>query len=160
MRLGSALADYIRRRVEESGSDSGYFLVEGVPASVAEGMTRAWDSTMPELAVGSAQPHRFGRYALRDVSGTYLRNRSGTHGVVLVMCDGEQVPDRQSLSQFESVSPSVLLDTPEGMGILSQQQPVVNQTWIIHPVWINHDSSRQTAQFNQVMPVPTVPSQP
>ena len=126
MRLGSALAGHIRRRVEESGSDSGYFLVEGVPASVAEGMTRAWDSTMPELAVGSAQPYRFGRYALRDVSGTYLRNRPGTHGVVLVMCDGEQVPDRQSLSQFESVSPSVLLDTPEGMGILSQQQPAVN----------------------------------
>ena len=126
VRLGSALADYIRRRMEESGSDSAYILVEGVPASVAEGMTRAWASTMPELAVVSAEPHRFGRYALRDVSGTYLRNRPSTHGVVLVLCDGEQVPDRQSLSQFESVSPSALLDTPEGIGILSQQQPAVN----------------------------------
>ena len=42
------------------------------------------------------------------------------------MCDGEQVPDRQSLNLFESVSPSVLLDTPEGMGILSQQAPAVD----------------------------------
>jgi hypothetical protein len=125
-RLGSALADHIRRRIRESGSDSGYFLVEGVPASVADGMTRAWDSTLPELAVVSAEPRRFGRYALREVSGTYLRNRPGTHGVVLVLCDGEQVPDRQSLSQFESISPSALLDTAEGMGILSQQPTAVN----------------------------------
>ena len=49
-----------------------------------------------------------------------------THGVVLVMCDGEQVPDRQSLNLFESVSPSVLLDSAEGMGMLSQQAPAVD----------------------------------
>lgn len=124
-RLGSALATHIRRRMNESGSDSGYILVEGVPASVAEGMARAWDSSLPQLAIVSAEPHRFGQYALRNVSGTYLRNR-GSHGVVLVMCDGEQVPDRQSLNLFESVSPSALLDTPEGMGILSQQTPAVD----------------------------------
>ena len=60
------------------------------------------------------------------MSGTYLRNRTDTHGVVLVMCDGEQVPDRQSLNLFESVSPGVLLDTPEGMSILSRQEPAVD----------------------------------
>src|SRR6202034_3230330 len=66
-----------------------------------------------------------GQYALGDVSGTSLRNRQDTRRVVLVMCDGEQVPDRQSLNLFESVSPSALLDSAEGMGILSQQQPPV-----------------------------------
>ena len=74
-RLGSALATHIRRRMNESGSDSGYILVEGVPASVAEGMARAWDSSLPQLAIVSAEPYRFGQYALRDVSGTHLRNR-------------------------------------------------------------------------------------
>ena len=114
MRLGSALAEHIRRRMQESGSDRGYILVEGVPASVAEGMIRAsWDSSLPQLAIVSLEPQRFGDFALRDVSGTYLRNRTDTHGVVLVMCDGEQVPDRQSLNLCESVSPGVLLDTPE-----------------------------------------------
>jgi hypothetical protein len=125
-RLGSALAEHIRRRMKESGSDRGYILVEGVPASVAEGMAHAWDSSLPQLAVVSVEPQRFGDFALRDVSGTYLRNRADSHGVVLVMCDGEQVPDRQSLNLFESVSPGVLLDTPEGMGILSQQEPAVD----------------------------------
>lgn len=124
-RLGSALAEHIRRRLNESESDSGYILVEGVPASVAEGMVRAWDSFLPQLAIVSVERQRFGQYALHDVSGTYLRNRADTHGVVLVMCDGEQVPDRQSLNLFESVSPSALLDTPEGMAILSRQTPAV-----------------------------------
>ena len=52
-RLGSALATHIGRSMNESGSDSGYILVEGVPASVAEGMARAWDSSLPQLAIVS-----------------------------------------------------------------------------------------------------------
>lgn len=46
-------------------------------------------------------------------------------GVVLVLCEGEQVPDRQSLNLFESVSPAVLLETAEGMSILARQAPPV-----------------------------------
>jgi hypothetical protein len=88
-------------------------------------MARAWDNSLPQLAIVSVELQRFGDFALRDVSGTNLRNQAD-HGVVLVMCDGEQVPDRQSLNLFESVSPGVLLDTPEGMGILSQQEPPVD----------------------------------
>ncbi len=124
-RLGGALAGHIKRRMKESGGSRGFILVEGVPASVAEGMARAWDESLPQLAIVSAEQQRFGHYALRGVSGTHLRNSADNHGVVLVMCDGEQVPDRQSLNLFESVSPGILLDTPEGMGILSQQAPAV-----------------------------------
>jgi len=123
-RLGAALAEHLRRRLLPG--ERSFVLVEGVPASVAEGMTRAWDRSLPQLAVVSAEPAHFGSYALREVSGTRLRNQPGTRGVVLVLCDGEQVPDRQSLNLFESVSPSVLLDNAEGMGILSQQQPAVD----------------------------------
>ncbi|HEX3680571.1 MAG TPA: hypothetical protein VHU90_12685, partial [Galbitalea sp.] len=123
-RLGSALAEHIRRKL--AGNEHSFVLVEGVPATVADGMSRAWDDSLPRLAVVSNEPERFGKHALRDVSGTQLRNRRDTRGVVLVLCDGEQVPDRQSLNLFESVSPSVLLDSPEGMGILSQQNPVVD----------------------------------
>lgn len=123
-RLGSALVEHIRRKL--TASERSYVLVEGVAASVAEGMATAWDEALPQLAIVSAEPHRFGSHALKDVSGTRLRNRQDTRGVVLVLCDGEQVPDRQSMNLFESVSPSVLLDTPEGMGILSRQHPCVD----------------------------------
>jgi len=123
-RLGSALTEHLRRKL--TASDRSYVLVEGVPASVAEGMAQSWDETLPELAIASTEPQRFGAHALGKVSGTHLRNRRDTRGVVLVLCDGEQVPDRQSLNLFESVSPSVLLNSPEGMGILSRQHPAVD----------------------------------
>lgn len=122
-RLGSALAEYIRRMPGAAR----FVLVEGVPASLAEGMCRAWDTwgdAMPPLGVVSGSRARFGRHALRDVSGTRLRNEH-PGGVVLVLCEGEQVPDRQSLSLFESVAPGVLLDRPEGLAVLAQQRPAV-----------------------------------
>ena len=122
-RLGAALAEHLRNHLVRGHGN--FVLVEGVPADVAAGMSRAWDDSLPRLAIVSAEPRRFGRHALIDVSGTQLRNQPGA-GVVLVLCDGEQVPDRQSLNLFESVSPSVLLDSAEGMSILSQQPPAVN----------------------------------
>jgi hypothetical protein len=123
-RLGAALAEYLRLHLFRGQGN--FVLVEGVPANVAEGMSQAWDDSLATLAVVSPEPHRFGRHALTEVSGTQLRNQPGTAGVVLVLCDGEQVPDRQSLNLFESVSPSILLDSAEGMSILSQQQPSVD----------------------------------
>ncbi|MBA8964950.1 hypothetical protein JOJ86_006228 [Rhodococcus percolatus] len=116
-RLGSALTEHLRRTLFTSGRS--FVLVEGVPTSVAEGMSRAWDDALPQLAIVSSSPALFGKHAMLNVSGTQLRNQPETRGVVLVLCDGEQVPDRQSLTMFESVSPSELLKTAEGMGILS-----------------------------------------
>ena len=126
MRLGSALAEHIRRRMKSPEATADTSWSKGFPRQSRRAWPGRWDSSLPQLAIVSAEPQRFGQYALRDVSGTYLRNRADTHGVVLVMCDGEQVPDRQSLNLFESVSPSVLLDTPEGMGILLEQAPAVD----------------------------------
>lgn len=123
-RLGAALAEHLRRHL--TPGERSFVLLEGVPSSVAEGMCRAWDDALPQLAVVASQPALFGQYAMEDVSGTQLRNRPDTRGVVLVLCDGEQVPDRQSLNLFESVSPSILLEDAEGMGILSQQHPIVD----------------------------------
>jgi len=120
-RLGSALAEYLRRDLNLA--EPNFVVVEGVGALVAEGMASAWNANLPELAVVSESPALFGKYAMTEVSGTALRNRPGTKGVVLVLCDGEQVPDRSGLNMFESVSPSVLLESAEGMGILAQQTP-------------------------------------
>lgn len=123
-RLGSALAEYLRRELPPE--ERSFVLVEGVPTSVAEGMSRAWDETLPQLSVVSSSPALFPRHAMRHATGTQLRNQRDSRGVVLVLCDGEQVPDRQSLNLFESVSPSVLLEKAEGMAILSQQAPAID----------------------------------
>lgn len=123
-RLGAGLTEHIRRL----RGASHFVLVEGVPTALAEGMATEWDSTLPPLAIVSATPELFGEYALKGMSGTELRNRrgqNGEHGVVLVLCEGQQVPDRQSLTLFESVSPSVLLETAEGLSLLARQNPSV-----------------------------------
>ena len=123
-RLGRALAASLHDKLTPGAA--AFVLVEGVPASVADGLSGAWDDEgMPRLAVVSSTPGRFGHHALTDVSGTQLRNEAGTRGVVLVLCDGEQVPDRQSLNMFESMSPSVLLEDASGLALLSQQHPAV-----------------------------------
>ena len=126
-RLGGALAVELRGRLRDN--DKSFVLLEGIPTGVAEGMSRAWDdATMPQLAIVSQTPHLFGAHAMpANVSGTQLRNRTGEgwRGVVLVLCEGEQVPDQQSLGLFEQLSPSELLSTPPGIALLSQQAPAV-----------------------------------
>lgn len=126
-RLGGALAAELQDRLRDN--DKSFVLLEGIPTGVAEGMSRAWDdATMPQLAIVSQTPGLFGNHAMRGgVSGTQLRNRTdaGWRGVVLVLCEGEQVPDQQSLGLFEPLSPSELLNKPAGIALLAQQAPAV-----------------------------------
>ena len=123
-RLGAALAAHIARLPGAAR----FVLVEGVPVELAEGMASAWTDDLPPLSVASAEPGRFGAHALAGASGTSLRNPrtdGEARGVVLVLCEGQQLPDRQSLNLFESVSPSQLLDTPAGLALLAAQDPAV-----------------------------------
>jgi len=119
-RLGAALAEHIRRMPGRTK----FILIEGVDMSLAEGIARAWRDDLPRLAIASGKPERFGRYALTGVSGTGLRNLSGD-GVVLVICTGVQLPDRQSLSRFASLEPADMLRDPEGFTLIAQQAPAV-----------------------------------
>ncbi|ABM11925.1 Type IV secretory pathway VirB4 components-like protein [Mycolicibacterium vanbaalenii PYR-1] len=125
LRLGAALAEYLRLNLKPAERNF-FVLVEGVSSHVAAGMASEWDDALPRLAVAAPEPSRFGAYALTDVSGTQLRNAAGSNGVVLVLCDGEQVPDRQGISLFDSIFPSILLDKPQGLILLCQQKPVVD----------------------------------
>ena len=67
-------------------------------------------------------PGGFGERALGELSGTGLRN---THpeGVCLVVCEGADLPDRQSLNEFENVAPGDLLRDTEGLSLLAQAPP-------------------------------------
>ena len=120
-RLGAALAEHIRGMPGRTK----FILIEGVDLSLAEGIVRAWTDDLPRLAVASSMPDRFGSYALSGVSGTGLRNVSPT-GVVLVICTGYQVPDRQSLSRFASLEPGDLLRDPEGFTLIAQHAPAAS----------------------------------
>ncbi len=44
-RLGAALAEYLRRHLARGQGN--FVLVEGVTSDVAEGMSRAWDDSLP-----------------------------------------------------------------------------------------------------------------
>ncbi|MFF5074224.1 helicase HerA-like domain-containing protein [Micromonospora olivasterospora] len=103
---------------------SKFVLVEGVPTSLALGMATAWTEELPPLAVVSDSPRRFGIHALTG-SGTGLRNRY-PQGIVLVLCEGLQVPDRSGLNLFENVSPGVLLESPEGLVTIARQEPAAS----------------------------------
>ncbi|BBY60681.1 hypothetical protein [Mycolicibacterium sarraceniae] len=132
LRLGAALAEYLRLNLQKG--ERNFVLVEGVSSRVASGMVSEWDEALPRLAVVAPDSSRFGSNSLTDVSGTQLRNAVDSNGVVLVLCDGEQVPDRQGISLFESVSPSVLLEKPQGMILLCQQKPVVDPDGAVRAV--------------------------
>lgn len=123
-RLGAALASHIGRMPGHAR----FVLVEGVPTQLAEGMAAAWTDGLPPLRVVSDEPARFGEQALTGASGTAMRNQreaGEARGVVLVLCEGQRVPDRQSLNLFESLSPSQLLDSAAGVALLAAQAPAV-----------------------------------
>ncbi|WP_273733051.1 ATP-binding protein [Mycolicibacterium septicum] len=132
LRLGAALTEYLRLNL--SLAERNFVLVEGVSSLVAVGMASAWDDALPRLAVAAPEESRFGSHALTDLSGTQLRNAVESNGVVLTLCDGEQIPDRQGISLFESISPSVLLEKPQGLILLCQQKPVVDPDGAVRAV--------------------------
>lgn len=114
-RLGAAITEHIRT----FSGPSKFVLVEGVSEDLAAGIAAAWSPDLPPLAVASPHPERFGDHALRDVSGAGLRNRHA-EGVCVVLCEGQQPPERQSISKFENVAPSDLLASAERISILAQ----------------------------------------
>jgi hypothetical protein len=115
-RLGAALAGYIL----DLPGEFKFVLVEGVSEDLAESMAEAWQDDELRLAVTSQHPERFGDRALRDVAATALRNQGP---ICLVLCEGAQLADRQSLRAFESVAPSVLLREHAGLIRLAEVPP-------------------------------------
>lgn len=115
-RLGLALVEYVRAMRGESK----FVLLEGVLEDVAHAMSRGWSGDdLPALAVASKRGRRFGAHSLSGRSGTSLRN-SHPRGVCLVVCEGVSLPDRQSVTRFENVAPSDLLESLDRLAILAR----------------------------------------
>ena len=126
-RLGRALAQHILKLP----GDRKFVLVEGVEEDLAVAMGETWEDGELPLAVASSHPERFGALALSGESGTALRNRGP---VCLVICEGFQLPDRQSLRAFESVAPSDLLCSHQGLALLARQSPEAPMDGPVRPV--------------------------
>lgn len=122
LRLGRAIAAHIQRQTV--GTAKAFLLVEGVSVEVASGICDSWAEGMPTLAVVSSSA-TFGAFSMGARSGTSLRNLADGRGVVIVLCEGETVDDRQSLNLFDTISPGDLLDSPEGIALLAKQSPPV-----------------------------------
>lgn len=133
-RLAKAIVEYIRG----IRSDSKFILMEAIPEDLAEGIAAAWlpkeqgaagaaatPADLPELLIGGGDSGRFGARALGGRSGTQIRNLYG-RGVCVVACEGFDFPDWQSVSKFESVSPSTLLQSPAGLILLAAAEKHVD----------------------------------
>jgi hypothetical protein len=116
-RLGAALAGHVLALPGERK----FVVVEGVSEEIAESMAAAWSDSELRLAIVSTHPGRFGARALADdVAATGLRNQDG---VCLVLCEGAQIADRQSLRAFPSAAPGDLLRDHAGLTRLAQIAP-------------------------------------
>jgi hypothetical protein len=133
-RVGAALAEFIRE--SQAQDEQNFFLIEGVTSTVAEGMVANWDDdALPRLAILPADPKRFGKkYALVDEAATGIRNAAPKRGVVLVLCDGEEIADRQGISGYKDLSPSDMLEKPIGLMLLCQQKPQVDPDGVMGAV--------------------------
>jgi hypothetical protein len=121
-RLGVALARHISRL---PGGSQKFVSVENVSEEIAKGIAAEWPRLrdVPKLAVKSSHPDQFPGCALgNDFSGTGLRNLDG---ICIVVCEGNLLPDRQSLRGFEDPAPSELLKDVEGLTLLADVEPPV-----------------------------------
>lgn len=116
LRIAKALVSHIRN----IPGASKFILMEGLPAKLAEGIAAEWPkSGFPPLLVGSDEPSRFGARALVNQSGTQLRNQN-SGGVCIILCEGYQIPDWQSVAKFKSVSLSDLVQDRHGLARLAE----------------------------------------
>ena len=117
-RLALALIDLIR------GFDTPtkFLVMEAVPESLAAQLGSNWsnsDVQLPTLAV--VQPGASSAKTPEgvEVSVAHLRH-SSPRGVCVVVCEGANIAERQSINGFVSVSPSELLETKSNLMLLSE----------------------------------------
>jgi hypothetical protein len=116
-RLGSALVEHIRL-IDASAK---FIVVEAAQPDLAEAMAEFWDTDdlrLPKLAIASGEPKRFGKYGLKR-SAANLRHSDGA-GLCVVVCEGFQLSERQSVNGFFPISPDDLLGSTKDLLLLAK----------------------------------------
>lgn len=126
-RLAGAIIGLVRGQASEDGSS--WLLMEGVELALARELARLWPAELPDLVVAASGDEDFGSQGLGSRTATSLRNAS-TSGLCLVICEGVQIADFQSVSQFFRLAPGDLLRSAAGIDRLLRQAPDLSE----HPV--------------------------
>jgi hypothetical protein len=122
-RLGRALVAKISSSVSSNEDGAAWLLVDGVTPEVAEAIAVGWEKQLPRLVVVGPEERDFHGYELGDLPATSLRNLGP---VCLVLCEGETIPDSQSIKGFERYSPGDLVADRAGLEMLASQVPDVS----------------------------------
>ena len=126
-RLAGAIIELVRSQAADGGSS--WLLMEGIEVALARELARLWPSELPELVIAAPAVEDFGEQGLGDRTATSLRN-SSANGLCLVICEGTQIADFQSVSQFFRLAPGDLLRSEAGIDRLLRQPPDLTA----HPV--------------------------
>lgn len=124
-RLGAALVEHIRK-MEAAAK---FVIVEAAPPSLAAGIAEHWetdDQRLPRLAIAADDPSPYGSYALGAESAAALRHGDPSRpGLCLVVVEGYELAERQSLRSFVPVAPSDLLESKNALMLLADAvQPI------------------------------------
>jgi hypothetical protein len=124
-RLSGALIATARTATARPGEDLGpsWLLIDGVDVALARSLVAAWPGDLPPVFVAAAAGEDFGEADLARSSATRERNLGG---ICLIVCEGQRVPDGQSVVGFERCGPELLLGA-DGAMLLAEQPPVVSE---------------------------------
>jgi hypothetical protein len=101
------------------GSPPSWLLIEGLDPVLAARLVELWPASLPPIFVAGPADADFGDADLARSSATRERNRGG---MCLVICEGERVPDGQSVRGFEQCGLEQL-SSAEGAARLAAQPP-------------------------------------
>ena len=118
-RLAVALIGHIRL----IDATAKFLVIEAVPMPLARSLEAHWDADDPELPrLAVAMPddaESIGEHGLRGSSVATLRNRS-PRGLCIVVCEGAELAERQSIISFTPIAPADLLGSKDRLMLLSR----------------------------------------
>lgn len=122
-RVGAALVE----RIRQIEANAKFIVIEAAQPTLARAISEFWDDAdprLPQLAVAAEDATTYGHHGLVGASAATLRHRD-RRGLCLVVCEGYDLAERQSLRSFVPVSPGDLLQSKSLLLLLARAvQPV------------------------------------
>lgn len=125
-RLAVALIEHIRL----IDTTAKFLVIEAASVRLARSLEAHWDDDdpdLPRLAIAASHDcESIGKHELRDASVATLRNRS-PKGVCIVVCEGAQLAERQSIINFTPIAPADLLESKDRLMLLGRARSPVRE---------------------------------
>lgn len=122
-RLADALVRMAEATAERNPDEPALLAVDGIDIATAEAMARKWTHAADGFTLKVVAPSGcdLGEAALGDEeTATSVRNDEENYprGAFLVVCEGQRIPDRQSVKGLDPVDPIVFLADEEHWNLL------------------------------------------